>query len=133
MPRAKTVVYAGAAIASWAGAYYYFAQNLDKSSSIVTQTLFNLGNQQESAKLFNLPVKVDSSIRGKMNQFKGFADINFDVSDKSGSNHRIIIRIIFSILDAFLINVKAHRQGLNWKTDSLTVTSASGQKVVFIE
>lgn len=87
MSRGKTLAITGAAIASWAGAYYYFAQDLDKSSSIVTQTLFNLGNQNQSAKLFDLPVKVDSSIRGKMNQFKGFADINFDVADKNGSNY----------------------------------------------
>lgn len=89
MSRIKTFAVVGGAVGSWAAAYWYFANSLDKSSSLVTQTLFNINNNAEKFEQIRSPIKLSSSIRGKMNQFKGHADINFDVSDLENSNYSI--------------------------------------------
>lgn len=75
-----------AAAGSWLLAYCFIASEIDKSSSIVNQTIFNINVNESAEKEVKLPVKVASGVRGKMNQFKGFAEINFDVVDKNGSN-----------------------------------------------
>ncbi len=87
MSRAKTFAVVGGAIGSWAAAYWYFANSLDKSSSLVIQTLFNINNNSDQVKEIRSPVMLQSSIRGRMNQFKGFADVNFDVCDSDNSNN----------------------------------------------
>ena len=73
------------ATGSWLAAYWFITEEIDKSSSIVNQTIFNLNINEIASKDLILPVKVASGVRGKMNQFKGFANINFDVVDKTGS------------------------------------------------
>lgn len=79
---------ASAAIGSWMAAYYFIVGEIDKSSSLVKQTIFNINaNQENHVKTVEYPVKITSSIRGKMNQFKGLADIEFDVVDKLNSNN----------------------------------------------
>lgn len=74
-----------AAIGSWLAAYYFITNEIDKSSSIVNQSIFNINYCEAKHSELILPVTVASSIRGKMNQFKGFAEINFDVVDKDKS------------------------------------------------
>ena len=95
MSRAKTITMVGGAVGSWIAAYCYFANELDKSSSLVTQTMFNINNNIENFKEISPPVKLNSSIRGKMNQFKGFAAINFDVCDENNSKSFNICFFIF--------------------------------------
>lgn len=68
-----------AAAASWAAAYMFITDKIDRSSSIVNQSLFNINRFEENQITLNLPVNISSSIRGKMNQFYGHADIEFDV------------------------------------------------------
>jgi hypothetical protein len=89
MSRIKTFAVVGGAVGSWVAAYWYFADSLDKSSSLVTQTMFNINNNTDEFEQIRSPVKLNSSIRGKMNQFKGFADINFHISDSENSNTQI--------------------------------------------
>lgn len=83
----KKIAVVGGAVGSWIAAYWYFANDLEKSSSLVTQTLFNINNNANNFKEINSPVTLTSSIRGKMNQYKGYAAINFDVRDKVQSNN----------------------------------------------
>ena len=71
------------AIGSWAVAYRFIADEIDKSSSIVNQSLFNINMSESNQSSLNLPVQIASGVRGEMNQFRGHADINFDVIDKS--------------------------------------------------
>lgn len=75
-----------AAVGSWLVAYWFIADEIDKSSSIVNQSIFNININENAENELKLPVKVASGVRGKMNQFKGIAEINFDVMDKIGSN-----------------------------------------------
>lgn len=74
-----------AAVGSWLAAYWFIADEIDKSSSIVNQSIFNININENAEKNMKLPVKIASGVRGRMNQFKGFAEINFDVVDKMGS------------------------------------------------
>lgn len=74
-----------AAVGSWLVAYLFVKDEINKSSSIVNQTIFNININETAEKELKLPVKIASSVRGKMNQFKGFANINFDVVDKNDS------------------------------------------------
>lgn len=69
--------------------YKYVTDETMKSSSLVQQSLFNLSNQEWSGRA---PVKIVSSIRGHMNQYKGNADINFDVKDANESNSKSFTR-----------------------------------------
>jgi hypothetical protein len=75
-----------AAVGSWLAAYWIIAEEIDKSSSIVNQSIFNININENAREDVILPIKIASGVRGKMNQFKGFAEINFDVVDKTGSN-----------------------------------------------
>lgn len=96
----KNVLYgsAGAAVGTWLLAYYFVSNEIDKSSSIVRQTLFNINATNEFKNDIALPVKTSSNIRGKMNQFKGLANIDFDVTDdKNGNNSYNFIIMIYSI------------------------------------
>lgn len=71
-----------AAISSWFAGYMYITDEIDKSSSIVKQSLFNINASEIHDANLKLPVSISSGIRGKMNQFKGIANIEFDVIDK---------------------------------------------------
>lgn len=87
-----------AAVGSWLAAYWFIADEIDKSSSIVNQSIFNINIDENAGKDLKLPVKVASGVRGRMNQFKGFAEINFDVVDKTGSNifsNNLLLKLIF--------------------------------------
>lgn len=75
-----------AAVGSWIVAYWFIAEEIDKSSSIINQSIFNININENVENELKIPVKMASGVRGKMNQFKGFAEINFDVVDKIGSN-----------------------------------------------
>lgn len=78
-----------AAVGSWVAAYSFIADEIDKSSSIVNQSLINININDIAAQNISLPVKISSGVRGKMNQFKGHAEIEFDVLDKSnGINNK---------------------------------------------
>ena len=68
---------------SWYVAYKYFINKVEKSSSIVQQTLFNLN----SSKISSSPFKIISNVSGQMNQFKGFANIGFEVQNALDRNH----------------------------------------------
>lgn len=85
----KAALGATAAVGSWIAAYCFIADEIDKSSSIVNQSLFNINISNITTQNLSLPVKISSGIRGKMNQFKGHAEINFDVLDKSNSKINI--------------------------------------------
>lgn len=74
-----------AAVGSWIAAYYLIVNEIDKSSSLVNQSLFNINVNDNYAKSLSFPVQIASSVRGEMNQFKGLAEINFDVIDKMDS------------------------------------------------
>ena len=74
-----------AAVGSWIAAYYLIVNEIDKSSSLVNQSLFNINFNDNYAKSLSFPVQIASSVRGEMNQFKGLAEINFDVMDKMDS------------------------------------------------
>lgn len=89
----KAAVGVTAALGSWIAAYCYIADEIDKSSSIVNQSLFNINISDIQMNELSLPVKIASGVRGKMNQFKGHADINFDVVDKNNSKKFIDILI----------------------------------------
>jgi hypothetical protein len=81
----KGVVGVSAAVGSWMLAYYFISNEIDKSSSIVNQSLFNINISENQHPELILPVIIASGIRGKMNQFKGHAGISFDVVDKDKS------------------------------------------------
>ena len=81
----KGAVGVSAAIATWVASYYFIVNEIDKSSSLVNQSLFNINISEKYEKTLNCPVEITSVIRGKMNQFKGLAEINFDVVDKFNS------------------------------------------------
>ena len=81
MLSAKGIAGTFAACGSWAAAYLFIADKIDRSSSIVNQSLFNININEENRNFVNQPVKLSSSIRGKMNQFYGHADIEFDVAN----------------------------------------------------
>lgn len=74
-----------AAVGSWLAAYYLIVNEIDKSSSLVNQSLFNININDNYSKSLSFPVQIASSVRGEMNQFKGLAEINFDVIDKMNS------------------------------------------------
>lgn len=124
-----------AAVGSWIIAYWFIAEEIDKSSSIVNQSIFNININQNVEEELKLPVKVASGVRGKMNQFKGLAEINFDVVDKIGSillNHLLFNLIYIILLDNFVVEVDAKRRGLNWKTTRLILRSSKGHELNFI-
>lgn len=73
-----------AAMLSWGVAYYYVANELNRSASIVSQSVFNI-NMDFDQKEISLPVSLSTNISGNMNQFKGHANISFGVIDKLGS------------------------------------------------
>ena len=81
----RGVVGVSAAVGSWLVAYYFIANEIDKSSSLVNQSLFNININENYPKILSCPVQIASGVRGKMNQFKGLAEINFDVIDKLNS------------------------------------------------
>lgn len=83
----KGAVGVTAAVGSWLAAYYFISNEIDKSSSIVTQSLFNINVSEKEHPELILPVTIASTIRGKMNQFKGHAKISFDVVDKEKSTY----------------------------------------------
>jgi hypothetical protein len=80
-----------AAVGSWLAAYLFVKDEINKSSSIVNQTIFNININETAEKELKLPVKIASGVRGKMNQFKGYANINFDVVDKNDSKKAFAI------------------------------------------
>ena len=125
-----------AAVGSWLVAYYFIAEEIDKSSSIVNQSIFNININENVEKELKLPVKVASGVRGKMNQFKGFAEINFDVVDKTGSNllskYLLFYLNCIIFLDNCVVEVDAKRRGLNWKTTRLILRSPQGHEMNFI-
>lgn len=92
MISAKGVVGVSAAVGSWIAAYYFIINEIDKSSSLVNQSLFNINFNQKYDEIMKSPVQIASGIRGEMNQFKGLAEINFDVVDKVNSIALIIIK-----------------------------------------
>lgn len=89
MATAKTVAAVSGAALSWAAAYFFAANAMNNSSSIVRQTLFNINVCTDNGNGIVVPVTLSSRIRGKMNQFKGHADIDFDVCDSVGSKRRV--------------------------------------------
>lgn len=92
MISAKGVVGVSAAVGSWIAAYYLIISEIDKSSSLVNQSLFNINFNEKYDEIMKSPVQIASGIRGKMNQFKGLAEINFDVVDRVNSIALIIIK-----------------------------------------
>jgi hypothetical protein len=94
----------GVALVGCVVGYNYVTDEVMKSSSLVQQTIFSL-NFAAAQGTGPGPVKISSSVRGNMNQFKGHANITFDVTARNG--------------DQFTATVKAHRVFLNWVTDEL--------------
>jgi hypothetical protein len=68
---------ASIAIVSWGLGYLFLVDEIDRSSSLVQQTLFTLENNDLSSVAFGSPLKISSGITGRMNQYKGAANISF--------------------------------------------------------
>lgn len=64
-------------VGSWGLAYALLTDQINKSSSLVQQTVFSLENNEVSSRLFGQPIEVCSRIKGEMNQYKGNANISF--------------------------------------------------------
>lgn len=82
LSRRQIALYSGAsiAIASWGFGYLFLIDEIDRSSSLVQQTLYTLENNDTSSSTFGPPIKVTSGIAGNMNQYKGVANISFRCS-----------------------------------------------------
>ena len=69
-------------ISGCTAAYTYFRQKIDKSSLLVRQVMMSIRSDPsfEAENHF----EITSPIGGAMNQRKGFADVNFDITNKEG-------------------------------------------------
>lgn len=77
--RKRLGLFSGAsiAIASWGFGYLFLVDEIDRSSSLVQQTIYTLENNDISSNAFGSPLNVSQGISGKMNQYKGTANISF--------------------------------------------------------
>lgn len=70
--------------AFWYACYRYYANEIDKSSSLVRQSLFAMKSDSNFKELFGSDVEISSPINGEMNQRKGFANISFTICNPKG-------------------------------------------------
>lgn len=86
--------------------YNYISDTVDRNSSLIKQTIHNLAHIKQIREHTGGECQVASRIVGDMLQRKGFADVTFDVDCRKGP---------------FSVHLIAHRQGINWTTDQLTL------------
>jgi hypothetical protein len=94
--------------------YYYFIHQMDRNCSLVKQTIHNLNYMEDCKKVTDGHCQPISNIRGEMLQRKGFANIDFDVRCRNGH---------------FTIALTAHRQGMNWRTEHITLYENGQEKL----
>ena len=109
--RAKYVLFGGLGLGIWYGAYHCLTDSIDRSCSLVRQTLFNIKCRSDLSTVLGTSVVVVSPVRGKINQWKGHADVEFDIA-----GHR----------DRATVHVIARRVGADWRTTRLAVRSSDG-------
>ena len=59
--------------------YYHLTKNMDNSSHLMKQTIFNISRNPEASKFFGKHPKIVSKINGTMLQRKGIADVQFEI------------------------------------------------------
>lgn len=94
--------------------YDRICSDIDRSCSLVKQTVLNLNMLPDAREITGNHCTVNSKIFGTMLQRKGTADISFELKCQNG---------LFNVI------VTAHRQGMNWKTDTLELHQ-NGQQVL---
>lgn len=73
-----------AVISTWIGCSKYLRSQIDVSSHLMKQTMFNLSQDPEVQNQFGKHLSVTSDIDGEMLQRKGVADLTFEVSGSAG-------------------------------------------------
>ena len=82
--RAKhAVIFTGMSFV-WYACYRHYANEIDKSSSLVRQSMFAMKSDANFAEVFGTAVEIKSSINGEMNQRKGYASISFTICNPKG-------------------------------------------------
>jgi len=71
--------------------YQHLTKNMDQSSHLIKQTLFNIARNSEAIEVFGKNPKIVSRINGIMLQRKGVADIEFEIISENGC--RLIIKM----------------------------------------
>lgn len=89
------------------GAYWYFSTRIDQDSSLVQQSLDNIQSSAAATEIVGHKCNPLGKVLGEMNQRKGLANIQFKIQCSKGN---------------FLVDVLAHRERLDWKTDSLNIS-----------
>lgn len=105
-----------AAGVSWYVGYDYFTDQIDRSSLLVRQTVFNIKRDERLLRLLGPDVRIASRLHGTMNQRRGHADVRFEVAGAAGA--------------AAAVHVVAERDGWDWNTRHLEVVPAGGAPIV---
>jgi hypothetical protein len=102
----------------WYLGYSYITNIVDSSSHLIKQSIFNVERSTKGQLFAGDELTQSSRVSGNMLQRKGVAEIEFSVRN--------------SREEQFHIFVKAHRNFLDWKTDSLIIQKdcAKGTKNV---
>lgn len=105
MNRFSVVAFSGVScVLGWA--YFRLISNIDRNSSLILQTIDNIESTEYGAYVTGKSCKVLNDIVGDMNQRKGLSNVKFFINCSKG---------------IFNVQVRAHREKLDWKTDSLEV------------
>ena len=87
-------------------AYTSISDQIDRDCSLIKQTMHNLQHVKRIKEHTGGDCAITSRIIGDMLQRKGVADVTFDVGCQRGP---------------FTVHSLAHRRGMNWRTDQLTL------------
>jgi hypothetical protein len=109
MPSPNTTLLVVSGMATSALIYYSYRRitdEIDRGSSLVIQSLHNMNAHESLKNVTGGKCTVLSRIRGEMLQRKGVANVSLDVQCRQGE---------------FTVQIFAHREGFNWRTDQLTL------------